>query len=57
MLTAKKENLRLLATLPFDPEVVQKGDVGDMGLLDNDQVLITREFNKMVDEIVKLSAS
>lgn len=57
MLTAKKENLRLLANLPFDPEVVQKGDVGDMGLLDNDQVLITREFNKMVDEIVKLSAS
>jgi len=57
MLTAKKENLRLLATLPFDPEVVQKGDVGDMGLLDNDQVLITSEFNKMVDEIVKLSAS
>jgi len=57
MLTAKKENLRLLATLPFDPEVVQKGDVGDMGLLDNDQALITREFNKMVDEIVKLSAS
>jgi Mrp family chromosome partitioning ATPase len=57
MLTAKKENLRLLATLPFDPEVVQKGDVGDMSLLDNDQVLITREFNKMVDEIVKLSAS
>jgi len=57
MLTAKKENLRLLATLPFDPEVVQKGDMGDMSLLDNDQVLITREFNKMVDEIVKLSAS
>ena len=57
MLTAKKENLRLLAILPFDPEVVQKGDVGDMGLLDNDQVLITSEFNKMVDEIVKLSAS
>ena len=57
MLTAKKENLRLLATLPFDPEVVKKGDMGNMDLLDNDQVLITREFNKMVDEIVKLSAS
>jgi len=57
MLTAKKENLRLLATLPFDPEVVRRGDVGNMDLLDNGQVLITREFNKMLDKIVALSLS
>ena len=57
MLTAKKENLRLLATLPFDPEVVKKGDMGNMDLLDNDKVTITKEFKKMVEEIVKLSAS
>ena len=55
MFTAKKEKLRLLATLPFEPEVVKEGDVGDMSLLDNDELLITREFNKMVDGIVKLS--
>jgi hypothetical protein len=52
--TAKKENLRLLASLPFEPEVVKEGDVGDMSLLDNDELLITQEFNKMVDEIVKI---
>jgi len=55
-LTAKKENLRLLATLPFDPEVVKKGDVGNMDLLDNDKAIITKKINKMVDEIVELSA-
>jgi Mrp family chromosome partitioning ATPase len=53
MLTAEKENLRLLGTLPLDPEVVKEGDVGDMSLLDNDNLLITQAFNKMVDEIVK----
>ena len=29
---------------------------GDISLLDNDELLITREFNKMVDGIVKLTA-
>jgi ATP-binding protein involved in chromosome partitioning len=55
MLTAKKENLRLLATLPLELEVVKEGDAGDIGLLDNDGFLITREFNKMVDKIVELT--
>ena len=55
MLTAKKENLRLLATLPLELEVVKKGDAGDIGLLDNNALLLTREFNKMVDKIVELT--
>jgi Mrp family chromosome partitioning ATPase len=53
--TAKKENLRLLATLPLEVEVVREGDSGDIGLLDDKELLITREFDKMVDEIVKLT--
>ena len=52
---AKRENLRLLATLPLEIEVVKEGDVGDLSLLDNDELLIAREFKKMVDEIVKLT--
>lgn len=28
-------------------------DIDDMSLLDNNKLLITQEFNKMVDEIVK----
>ena len=56
MLTAKKENLKLLGSLPFEPQVVQNGDMGNMDLLDNDQLLISREFNKIVDAIVKMPA-
>jgi predicted Fe-Mo cluster-binding NifX family protein len=55
MLTAKKEGLKLLGSLPFEPEVVSSGDAGNMSFLDNDQLLITQEFNKTVDEIVKLT--
>ncbi len=53
--TAKKEGLNLLGSLPFEPEVVSKGDIGNMSLLENDQLLITQEFNKIVDKIVKLT--
>jgi ATP-binding protein involved in chromosome partitioning len=55
MLTAKKENLRLLATLPLELEVVKEGDAGHVGFLDNDLLLLTQELNKMVDKIVELT--
>jgi len=57
MLTAKKEGLRLLGTLPLEPQVVSYGDVGDMDLLDNAELSITQEFNKIVDEVVKLTVA
>ena len=53
--TAQKEDLRLLAKLPLELEVVKEGDAGDISLLDNKALLITQEFNKMVAEIVKLT--
>jgi Mrp family chromosome partitioning ATPase len=53
--TARQENLRLLATLPLEAKVVKGGDSGDTTFLDQRELLITREFNKMVDEIVKLT--
>jgi Mrp family chromosome partitioning ATPase len=53
--TALKENLRLLATLPFELEVVKEGDAGDISLLAKNELPITQEFNKMVNEIVKLT--
>jgi len=53
MLTAKKEGIRLLGSLPFEPEVVSKGDIGNMSILDNNNLLITQEFNKIVDEVIK----
>jgi len=54
--TARQENLRLLATLPLELEVVREGDSGVISLLDNQELLMTRELNKMVDEIVQLTA-
>lgn len=53
--TAEKENLRLLATLPFEPEVVQESDTGDISLLDNDELPITQKFNQMVAKIIELT--
>jgi len=55
MLTAKKEGLNLLGLLPFEPEVVSMGDTGNMSILDDNKLLITKEFNKIVDKIVKLT--
>jgi len=55
ILTAEKEGLNLLGSLPFEPEVVSSGDTGSMSLLDNHNVLLTQEFNKIVDQIVKLT--
>lgn len=55
MLTAKKENLRLLGTLSMEPEIVKRGDAGDLSILDNQELLITQEFNKVVDEILKIT--
>lgn len=55
-LTAENENLRLPATLPLVPEVVNKGDSGDMSLLDNRDHPVTQAFNNLVDEIVMLNA-
>lgn len=55
MFTAKKEGLRLLGSLPFEPEVVSMGDMGNMGLLDNSKIFITQEFNKIVNGIIKFT--
>jgi Mrp family chromosome partitioning ATPase/predicted Fe-Mo cluster-binding NifX family protein len=52
---AEKEGLKLLASLPIDPEVVRQGDMGSVAMLDDEQLPFTRAFNKMVDQIVKLS--
>lgn len=54
ILTAKNENLRLLASLPFEPEVVQNGDIGNLGLLDKENSPFTQKFGQLADEITKL---
>jgi Mrp family chromosome partitioning ATPase len=52
---AEQKGLRLLASLPFEPDIVKEGDIGSVTTLDNDQLSFTREFNKMVDQIVEFT--
>ena len=44
-----------MAKLPLELEmvkVVKEGDTGDVSLLDNKELLINKEFNKMVTVII-----
>ena len=52
---AKQNGLRLLASLPFEPNVVIEGDTGSVASLEDGQMAFTREFNKMVDQVVELT--
>jgi Mrp family chromosome partitioning ATPase len=54
-LTAKKEGLRLLASLPIEPEVVKRGDAGDLSYLDEERLQFTIEFNRLVDQVEDIS--
>jgi hypothetical protein len=53
--TANSTKNHLLVKLLLELEVVKEGDTGDISLLDNNALLITQKFNKMVDEIVELT--
>jgi len=50
-LTAQRENLNLLGTLPIEPEVVQSGDAGTMAVLANGRLPFTQAFEKIVNQI------
>lgn len=54
-LTARRQGLRLLASLPIEPEVVKRGDMGDFSYLDEEQLPFTEEFNRLVDQVEELS--
>lgn len=53
MLTAKKEGLKLLGSLPLDPNVVKDADNGNVDFLENNDLAFTKEFSKVVDEVEK----
>lgn len=50
-LMAKKEGLRLLASLPIEPDVVRMGDTGKFTNLDQEALAFNSEFEKMVVQI------
>jgi ATP-binding protein involved in chromosome partitioning len=54
MITAKKENVRFLGSLPLEPTVVQNGDAGNMALLDREDLEFSRSFSGVVDKILEI---
>ena len=56
-LTAEKEGLNLLGTLPIEPEVVQSGDAGTMSVFQNEKLPFTQAFDNIVREIERLTGA
>jgi ATP-binding protein involved in chromosome partitioning len=54
--TALNHGLRFLATLPIEPELVKIGDSGDLSKLDPETLSFAGEFQKLVEQVVKLTA-
>ncbi|MBU2550463.1 MAG: Mrp/NBP35 family ATP-binding protein [Proteobacteria bacterium] len=54
LLTAQKQNVRLLGRLPIEPEVVTSGDDGRVEILDDEKLGFTIAFKELVDEIERL---
>jgi ATP-binding protein involved in chromosome partitioning len=55
-ITAEKENLTLLGSLPIEPEVVQRGDLGRLDDLMEKSNPFNREFEKVVQTIIQKTA-
>jgi len=56
MTTALSHGLRLLATLPIEPELVKIGDSGDISKLNPDTLSFAGEFKKLAEQVEKLTA-
>jgi predicted Fe-Mo cluster-binding NifX family protein len=55
-ITAEKEKLTLLGSLPIEPEVVNRGDLGRLDDLMEKSNPFNREFEKVVQTIIKKTA-
>ncbi len=54
-LLAEHENLSLLASLPFDPDVVKMGDAGNLAGLTDEVFPFSTAFRQLVAEVEKLN--
>jgi ATP-binding protein involved in chromosome partitioning len=57
LITAQRENLRLLGTIPLDPKVVEQSDQGSIAFLGDDRLPFAEAFGKLVDEVLKSVSS
>ena len=55
VVTAKKAGLRLLGSLPLEPDIVQEGDNGTVEWMDNEKLPYTQGFNKIIDEVISIT--
>jgi ATP-binding protein involved in chromosome partitioning len=55
MLTAKKAGLRLLGSLPLEPDIVTEGDNGTVEWMDKKDMPYTIGFNKIIDMVAELT--
>jgi predicted Fe-Mo cluster-binding NifX family protein len=55
-ITAERENLTLLGSLPIEPEVVQRGDLGRLDDLMGKSNPFNKEFEKVVKTIIQQTA-
>jgi len=55
MLTAKKAGLRLLGSLPLEPDIVIEGDNGTVEWMDKKDMPYTIGFTKIVDTVAELT--
>lgn len=54
-LTAEREGLNLLGTLPIEPEVVNSGDMGTMSIFQDEELPFTKAFGAILDKIEVLT--
>jgi len=53
--TAKRAGLKLLGSLPLEPEIVIEGDSGSVAWMDRQDLPYTRSFNRILDQVVQLT--
>jgi ATP-binding protein involved in chromosome partitioning len=53
--TAEKAGLKLLGSLPLEPEIVTAGDSGSVAWMDDNDMPYTKGFNKIIGEVVNLT--
>jgi len=57
IITAKKAGLKLLGSLPLEPDIVNEGDSGSMAWMDKKDMPYTKMFNEIVEKVADLTKS
>jgi ATP-binding protein involved in chromosome partitioning len=54
-ITAKKAGLKLLGSLPLEPDIVTEGDMGSMAWMDKKDLPYTKGFQEIIGEVAHLT--